>query len=166
MVRRIVAFALLAALVAAPALAAVVTESVTARAAVGENHDKININTASAKELQKLEGVGHTVAERIVHYREEHGPFKRGEDLRKVEGIGSLCKKRLMLLRLALFVWREKKPEVGWRQIGRSDNSAPEASPPTIPPAADVAGPGAGSRHLVLGRWGLGLRGGLAENRR
>ena len=89
MVRRIVAFALLAALVATPALAAVVTESVTARAAVGENHDKININTASAKELQKLEGVGHTVAERIVHYREAHGPFKRGEDLRKVEGIGA-----------------------------------------------------------------------------
>lgn len=88
MVRRIVAFALLAALAATPALAAVVTESVAARAAVGENHDKININTASAKELQKLDGVGHAVAERIVHYREEHGPFKRGEDLRKVEGIG------------------------------------------------------------------------------
>jgi competence protein ComEA len=89
MVHRIVAFALLAALAATPALAAAVTESVTARAALGENHDKININTASAKELQKLEGVGHMVAERIVHYREEHGPFKRGEDLRKVEGIGA-----------------------------------------------------------------------------
>jgi competence protein ComEA len=90
MPRRIVTFTLLAALAAAPALAAVVTESVSANAAaVGDKHDKININTASARELQKLDGVGHTMAERIVHYREEHGPFKRGEDLKKVEGVGA-----------------------------------------------------------------------------
>jgi competence protein ComEA len=88
MVRRILSFTLLAALAAAPALAAVVTESFAASAAVGDKHDKININTASAKELQKLDGVGHAVAERIVHYREEHGPFKRLEDLKKVEGVG------------------------------------------------------------------------------
>src|SRR5690349_16635751 len=89
MTHRIVTFALLATLTTMPATAAVVTESVTAAAAVGENNDKININTATAKDLQKLEGVGHTVAERIVHYREEHGPFKRGEDIRKVDGIGA-----------------------------------------------------------------------------
>ena len=89
MARRIVTFTLLAALAASPAVAAVVAESSASSAAVSETHDKININTASAKELQKLDGVGHAVAERIVHYREEHGPFKRGEDLRKVEGIGA-----------------------------------------------------------------------------
>jgi competence protein ComEA len=88
MARRIVFFTLLAALVASPAFAAA-AESRAPSAAVRETHDKININTASAKELQKLDGVGHAVAERIVHYREEHGPFKRGEDLRKVEGIGA-----------------------------------------------------------------------------
>ena len=88
MARRIVFFVLLAALVASPAVATA-AESRAASAGGGEAHDKININTASAKELQKLDGVGHTVAERIVHYREEHGPFKRGEDLRKVEGIGA-----------------------------------------------------------------------------
>jgi competence protein ComEA len=90
MARRIATFILLAALAATPAaLAAVVTESFAASAAVGDKHDKVNINTASAKELQKLDGVGHTVAERILHYREEHGPFKRGEDLKKVEGVGA-----------------------------------------------------------------------------
>ena len=88
MARRIVPFILLAALAASPAIAAT-AESRAPSAAVSETHDKININTASAKELQKLDGVGHAVAERIVHYREEHGPFKRGEDLRKVEGIGA-----------------------------------------------------------------------------
>ena len=89
MARRIVTFTLLAALVASPAVAAAVAESSASSAAVSEAHDKININTASAKELQKLDGVGRSVAERIVHYREVHGPFKRGEDLRKVEGIGA-----------------------------------------------------------------------------
>jgi len=88
MARRIVFFVLLVALIASPAVAAA-AESRAASAGGGEAHDKININTASAKELQKLDGVGHAVAERIVHYREEHGPFKRGEDLRKVEGIGA-----------------------------------------------------------------------------
>ncbi len=89
MARRILTFTLLTALVAASALAAVGTESFAASAAVADKHDKININTASAKDLQKLDGIGRTVAERIVHYREEHGPFKRGEDLRKVEGVGA-----------------------------------------------------------------------------
>jgi competence protein ComEA len=87
MARRIVTFTVLAALAAAPGLAAVATESFAASAA--DKQEKVNINTASAKELQKLEGVGRAVAERIVGYREEHGPFKRGEDLKKVEGVGA-----------------------------------------------------------------------------
>ena len=49
----------------------------------------ININTADIKELMKLEGVGRRVAEKIVEYRDSHGPFKKPEELRKVEGIGS-----------------------------------------------------------------------------
>ncbi|HEY3101471.1 MAG TPA: helix-hairpin-helix domain-containing protein [Methylomirabilota bacterium] len=89
MARRIVTFTLMAALTAVPALGAVVSESFAASATAASKHDKVNINTATAKELQALDGVGHTVAERIVHYREEHGPFKRAEDLRKVEGIGA-----------------------------------------------------------------------------
>src|SRR5262247_3109423 len=88
MARRIVTFTLLAALAASPAAAAAADSSASS-AAVSETKDKVNINTASAKDLQKLDGVGRAVAERIVHYREEHGPFKRGEDLRKVEGIGA-----------------------------------------------------------------------------
>ena len=49
---------------------------------------KVNINTADVKELMTLNGVGHKVAERIVAYREAHGPFKKAEEVRKVEGIG------------------------------------------------------------------------------
>jgi competence protein ComEA len=49
---------------------------------------KVNINTAGVKELMSLRGIGHKVAERIVEYRDAHGPFKKPEDLKKVEGVG------------------------------------------------------------------------------
>lgn len=51
--------------------------------------DKININTASAKELTQLDKIGPVIAERIVEYREKKGPFEKIEDIMKVSGIGS-----------------------------------------------------------------------------
>ena len=50
--------------------------------------DKININTASAAELDKLPGVGPAMAKRIVEWRQANGPFQSGEDLKQVQGIG------------------------------------------------------------------------------
>jgi competence protein ComEA len=38
--------------------------------------------------LTALGGVGPKLAERIVEYRDTHGPFKKPEDLKKVEGVG------------------------------------------------------------------------------
>jgi competence protein ComEA len=49
----------------------------------------VNINTAGVKQLMTLEGVGQAVAERIVEYRTAHGPFKKPEDVRKVQGLGA-----------------------------------------------------------------------------
>lgn len=49
---------------------------------------KININTADAAELDKLPGVGPAMAAKIVEWRNTNGPFKAGEDLKKVKGIG------------------------------------------------------------------------------
>lgn len=54
-----------------------------------EEAAKININTASVEELTQLKGVGQKYAQRIVEYREEHGPFTCAEDMMKVPGIGS-----------------------------------------------------------------------------
>jgi len=47
----------------------------------------VNINTADVKELMTLEGVGRKVAQRIVAHREAHGPFKRADDFKKVDGV-------------------------------------------------------------------------------
>jgi competence protein ComEA len=84
--RHVVVVLLAALAVGIPARAATVTETHAAKAEVGG--DKVNINTASVKELLKLDGIGRAVAERIVQYREAHGPFKRGHDVMKVEGVG------------------------------------------------------------------------------
>ena len=48
----------------------------------------INLNTATAAELEKLPGIGQKVAARIVEYREKHGPFKKVEELMNVQGVG------------------------------------------------------------------------------
>lgn len=48
----------------------------------------LNINTATAQQLQALPGIGAVKAQAIVDYREEHGPFRYVEELRNVRGIG------------------------------------------------------------------------------
>lgn len=49
----------------------------------------VNINSASADQLDTLPGIGPSYAQRIVDYREQHGDFKNIDDLDKVTGIGS-----------------------------------------------------------------------------
>jgi len=48
----------------------------------------VNINTASAKDLEVLPGVGAKTAERIIAYRQKNGLFKKIEELMNVQGIG------------------------------------------------------------------------------
>ncbi len=50
---------------------------------------KVNINTASLEELTQLKNIGTKYAEKIIEYRKTNGPFKKGEDIMNVKGIGS-----------------------------------------------------------------------------
>ena len=49
----------------------------------------VDLNTAGAEELDTLPGIGPVLAERIIQYREEHGPFASVEELDEVKGIGA-----------------------------------------------------------------------------
>ena len=48
----------------------------------------ININTASASELDALQGVGPSTAQKIIDYRTENGGFKTIDEIKNVPGIG------------------------------------------------------------------------------
>jgi len=48
----------------------------------------VNLNTASAEQLEALPGVGASTARRIIEYRQKNGSFKKIEELMNVKGIG------------------------------------------------------------------------------
>jgi len=55
---------------------------------LAQEAEKININKASAVELTQLNRIGPKLSQRIVEYREKHGPFERPGDIMQVKGIG------------------------------------------------------------------------------
>jgi len=50
---------------------------------------KIDINSASVEELTSVSGIGTSIAEKIVEYREQYGDFTDLADLTNISGIGS-----------------------------------------------------------------------------
>jgi competence protein ComEA len=60
---------------------------------------KVHLSTATAEQLDEIDGIGPTLAERIVEYRDAHGGFRSIDELAEVEGIGE---KRLATLRDAV----------------------------------------------------------------
>lgn len=59
------------------------------RSSSGSLNGILNLNRASAKELEKLPGIGPVLASRIIEYRKINGNFQSIDDLRKVQGIGA-----------------------------------------------------------------------------
>lgn len=54
-----------------------------------DDKGRLDINMASAEELDTIKGIGKSTAEKIIKYREEHGPFDAIEELANVSGIGT-----------------------------------------------------------------------------
>ena len=52
-------------------------------------YPKVNLNQARYEDLLRLSGVGPALANSIIHYRGEHGPYKTIEEIRFVDGISS-----------------------------------------------------------------------------
>ena len=58
------------------------------RASAKAADGRVNINSADASTIEQLPGVGPVLAQRIVDYRDAHGPFRQVRDLLDVPGIG------------------------------------------------------------------------------
>lgn len=63
-------------------------ESPAPSAAASQQEGKVDLNTASAQELESLPGIGEKIAQAIVEYREEKGAFQTIRQVMEVEGVG------------------------------------------------------------------------------
>ena len=83
----------------------------------------VNINTATAEQLELLNGIGPAKAEAIVEYRKKNGNFKTVDDLNNVPGIGD---KTMAKLRPELTV--------------TGGTAAPASPAPTTPSSSAASG--------------------------
>ena len=79
--------------------------SVVARPAGGKSAGLVDLNAASALELQELPGIGPVLAERIVSHREVNGLFDSVDDVQDVAGIGpkTMDSESIMVFRIFVF---------------------------------------------------------------
>jgi competence protein ComEA len=92
----------------APHSTAATTSTLPTGALSQSKHGKVDLNHATADELQHLPGIGPVLAQRVIEQRTAHGPFHTVDDLRDVKGIG---KKRMDQLRPLIMVDQVAKAE-------------------------------------------------------
>jgi competence protein ComEA len=90
---------------------------------------QINVNTATAGQLQLLPRVGPALAARIVEFRTQNGPFKAPEELMRVKGIGEKS-----------FTLLEPYVVVKGETTLAEKQKAPRTEPAAVEPAADTGG--------------------------
>jgi competence protein ComEA len=100
----VLAASLAGALAAVPAARAAAAPAAPAAAVASESRP-VDINTAPSDALQSVPGIGKSLAQRIIAFREKNGAFQTVDDLLKVQGIGE---KSLQKLRPYLTVAKSK----------------------------------------------------------
>lgn len=106
---------------------------------VGQALARVNVNTATAEELQTLNGIGPVRAQLIIDYRRENGPFKSIDDLRKIPELRGAVAEGLK--GRITYSGPTKIPAA--ERNGGKDNeaSATPAKPKALPPPRPVAKP-------------------------
>jgi len=97
-------FTLVLALAGATAAPVAAAPSAAPKAAASEARP-IDINTADATALESVPGIGKSLSQRILTFREKNGPFQSVDDLLKIQGIGE---KSIQKLRPYLMVAKAK----------------------------------------------------------
>jgi comEA protein len=86
----------------------------------------VNLNTATALELQQVPGIGPSTADKILKMRKSYGPFKSVDDLRAIKGIGP---RRMEKMRKYVTVGKAATPKKS-SGGGASQSSSPFAAKP------------------------------------
>ena len=92
---------------------------------------QLDINSASAEQLDSLKGIGPVKAQAIVDYRRQHGPFRSVDELANVPGLGPAMVQKF-------------RREVS---VGRGANSSPAADRPSRTPQPSMPGMGSSERR-------------------
>jgi competence protein ComEA len=85
----------LAALLILSAPAVVAAGATEPRPASSPKGSAVDVNRATAAELLAVPGIGKSLAQRIVDFREKNGPFGKVDDLLKVQGVGEKSLERI-----------------------------------------------------------------------
>lgn len=93
---------------------------------------KVNLNTATAADLDALPGIGPAYARRIIEYRQQKGPFAHTAQIKEVKGIGKALYARIGD---SLTVGEEISEEVSAEEVKPAAGEIEPEIRPTEPPA-------------------------------
>ncbi|XP_034267329.1 endonuclease/exonuclease/phosphatase family domain-containing protein 1 isoform X2 [Pantherophis guttatus] len=123
---------------------------------------KININTATPAQLMSIRGITEKIANSIVEYRREHGPFKSIEDLVKMDCINSLI---LDKIRYQIFAERSR-PSSTNTNSGLNFTVKPHPSPTSLSlQSEDLDFPPGGPTQMISTRPTVEMFGGVRDGR-